>query len=124
MQIANITLPDASAVDKVFKPVLKDGMLISYADTTASSQAEFEQLTLGMRKPQSGVARKVTIKVVQPYSVVLGDKTTIENITAFLEVVVPVDADKTAANNLLSFASGALVNDQIKDAIVNGAFPY
>lgn len=89
MQIANITLPDASAVDKVFKPVLKDGLLISYADTTAATQAQFEQLTLGMRKPQSGVARKVTLKVVQPYTVVSGDITSIENVTAFIEIVVP-----------------------------------
>jgi hypothetical protein len=70
------------------------------------------------------VSRKATLKVALPYDVTVGSTTTTESVTVFIDVVIPESATAANVQDILAFASGLLVNAQINDVCVNGAFPY
>lgn len=124
MQIADISLVNASAVAKTFVPTVKDGLLATYVNREGSRPAVYPNVSVGMRAPKAGVSRKATLKVALPYDVTAGSTTTTESATVFIDVVIPESAAAANVQDILAFASGLLVNAQIKDVCVNGAFPY
>jgi len=124
MQIADITLDNSSAVAKTFVPTVKDGLLATYVNREGSRPAVFSNLSIGLRPAKSGVSRKVTLKVALPYDTTVGSTTTTEAVTAFIDVVVPASASTASVEDILSYASGLLINAQVEDVCVNGAFPY
>lgn len=124
MQIADISLANASAVAKTFVPTIKNGLLATYVNREGSRPAVYPTLSVGMRAPKAGVSRKVTMKVALPYDVLVGSTTSTESVTVFIDVVAPESASAAHVQDVLAYASGLLVNAQIKDVCVNGAFPY
>lgn len=124
MQIADISLENSSAVAKTFVPTVKNGLLALYVNREGSRPAIFPNLTVGMRAPKAGVSRKATLKVALPYDVTEGSTTVTESVTVFIDVVVPESAAAATVQDILAFASGLLVDAQIEDVCVNGAFPY
>lgn len=124
MQIADISLANASAVAKTFVPTVKDGLLATYVNREGSRPAVYPNLSVGMRAPKAGVSRKATLKVALPYDVIAGSTTTSEAVTVFVDIVVPQSASAANVQDILAFASGLLVNAQVEDVCVNGAFPY
>ncbi len=124
MQIANMSLENSSAVAKTFVPTVKDGLLATYVNREGSRPAVFPNLSVGMRAPKAGVSRKVTLKVALPYDVTVGSVVSTESVTAFVDIIVPESASAANVQDILAFASGLLVNTQVEDVCVNGAFPY
>lgn len=124
MQIADISLENSGAVAKTFVPTVKDGLLATYVNREGSRPAVYPNLSIGMRAPKAGVSRKATLKVALPYDVIAGATTTSEAVTVFVDIVVPQSASAANVQDILAFASGLLVNAQVEDVCVNGAFPY
>lgn len=124
MQIANISLNNSAAVAKSFIPTIKNGLLAVYMSREGARPALFPNLTIGLRQSKQGVSRKVTVKVTLPYDVTVGSTVTTESVTAFVDIVIPDSAIALNVDDLLSYASDALRDAQVKDTCVNGAFPY
>lgn len=122
--IANIALNNSAAASKTFVPTIKDGLLAVFHNREGDRPAVYPYLSMGMRTPKAGVSRKATLRVVLPYDVTDGDTTRVEQVTCFIDVIVPESASTTAIEDVLSFASGLLANAIVEDVCVNGAFPY
>lgn len=125
MQIANITMNNGLAVATTFNPMMKDGLLVTYANTTPPKSSLYPVLTASMRPAKGDVSRKVTLKVMVPYeSTALNGTVSVEAVTAFIELVIPSSAPTTAKDDIIAFASGYIKESQVVDAVKNGAFPY
>lgn len=123
-ELANIVLGDKTPTSRTFKPSLKDGLLCALIADYAASPQLHPTLSIGMRAPKSGQSRKVTLKVSVPFAVVTGDITAYEYNTAFIDFVISPNSTVAAVQDLEAFASNAIINAIIKDAVENGMFPY
>lgn len=123
-QIATMTLADASAVSHTFTPMYSNGLSVTYTDLSGSSAALCNTIGMQMRQPKAGVARKVTLRVAVPFEETADDITTVNNCSAFVDIVVPATATEGTIEDLRSFLVNALAEAQFTDAVDDGAFPY
>lgn len=125
MQIASFNLNNSSAAVVAFDPMVKDGLLASYANTTPTTASLYPQVSCAMRPAKGSVPRKTTIKVVLPFTHTSdnGVVTTEQN-SVFIDVIINSKSDSLTANDILTMASGALQEPQFVETAVKGAFPY
>lgn len=125
MQIADITLTDSSGTELVFVPTIKDGLKAKYVNRIGYRAAIYDHLTLGMRPAGKGVARKVKTTFVKPYDVgsVEHNDISTDQISGFIEYVIPDTATPDMIADFLSEMSGISLDPQLQDAVQNGAFP-
>lgn len=131
-QLKTIRMTDESGVQQTFTPVVKDGLLVTFASDIGKTIATKARLSLSMRpgrlrkKDSERVKRKVTLKVSVPYQPKLVDGVTppVDNVEVVVSFNAPVDAEINEIRNALSFARGSILDSQVEDALENGHFPY
>lgn len=115
-----------------FTPVVKDGLLVTFASDQGSSVATKPKISLSMRQGRlrkrntERVKRKVTLKVSVPYQpkVVDGVTPPLDNVEVIVSFNVPVDAESSDIRDAVLFTTSSIGNDVISDVIDNGQFPY
>jgi len=123
MQFANFNLNDSSAAATTFTAMMKDGLLATWKDKSEETPALRPTITCGMRPAKGSSPRKVTVKVILPFTHTLDGVTHTSQTSAFLDVVVPEYADATNVADLLAFVSGVVLENQISGSATDGEFP-
>jgi hypothetical protein len=123
MQFANFDLNDSSAVATTFTAKMKDGLIATWYDKSVAVPSLRPTISCGMRPAKGSSPRKVTVKVILPYTHTVDSVTYTGETSAFLDVIVPEHADATNVQDLLAFVSGAVLQAQISGVVEDGEFP-
>jgi hypothetical protein len=123
-ELATIALNDATPTSQDFNPSMKDGLLAVLREDSGSDPALYPSISLGMRAPKAGVNRKVTGRILVPYETTTNDITTVEQVSLFIDCVVPETASTGTVADAMAFGSDLLTNAIVEDAMQNGNFPY
>lgn len=123
MQFANFDLTDSSAATATFTAMTNEGLLCTWKDKSAAVPSLRPVVTCGMRKAKGSTPRKVTVKVILPYTHTLDSVEYRGETSAFIDFIVPETADATDVADLLAFVGGAIGQAQISSAVSDGEFP-
>jgi len=123
MQFANFDLTDSSAATVTFTAMTNEGLLCTWKDKSAVLPSLRPVVTCGMRKAKGSTPRKVTVKVILPYTHTVDSVEYKGETSAFIDFIVPETADATDVADLLAFVGGAISEGQLSAAIKDGEFP-